>query len=720
MNPFGKAARRLVAGMALACLAVLGWAQAAETGAASNSIVALKVSQQGANILLKLNLKQPLKELPNNFSIAKPARLVFDFPGTGNGLGRTSQQVNQGELKSVNIVQVGDRTRLVLNLSSMTTFKTQLEGQALTISLASQSAGGGEPQVTHFAETRPEQAPQRLRDINFRRGKNGEARILVDLSDANVGIDIKKQGNQLLVNFIKTAVPERLRRRLDVTDFGTPVTSIDTLQQGGNTSMTISPHGLWEYNAYQSDNQFVIEVRAVTVDPNKLVQGSQSGYHGEKLSLNFQNVEVRAVLQVIADFTHLNIITSDTVTGNLTLRLKDVPWDQALDIILQAKGLDMRKNGNVIWIAPRDELAAREKAMLESQQQIASLELPQTETFRLNYQKAEQLKNTLSDKSNSMLSKQGAIIADAQTNTLFVRDIPSHLDKIRDFIRKVDVGARQVLIEARIVEADDGFSQNLGARLSYNDQSATIPGAGVGSQIGNSSTFATVSGNLQGLVDSTGQGKGGGTGTGTVTDINNTSFVNMPAAGMNGVAPGSFAISLFKSGLSKFINLELSALEADTRGKVISSPRVVTADGVKAVIEQGTEIPYQQATSSGATSVSFRKASLKLEVTPQITPSGAIILDLEVNKDTPGVSTSSGVQIDTKHIKTKVSVENGGTVVIGGIYLATERNDVNKVPLLGDLPVLGTLFRNTARVSSKTELMIFITPRVIQDNLSLK
>jgi len=714
MNPLGKTARQLTAGVALACLAALAWAQAVEPGSAQNSIDNLQVDQQGANTIVKLNLKQTLKALPGNFSIANPARLVFDFPGTGNGLGRSSQQVNQGELKSVNIVQVGDRTRLVLNLRNMTPFKTRMEGQAVVISLTPPPAGGEGPQVTHFAETRPEQEPQSLRAVNFRRGKNGEARILVNLSDPNVGIDIKKQGSQLLVNFNKTAVPEKLRRRLDVTDFGTPVSSIDTRQQGENASMTIAPHGLWEYNAYQSDDQFVIEVKTVVTDPNKLVQGSQAGYHGEKLSLNFQNVEVRAVLQVLADFTHLNIITSDTVTGNLTLRLKDVPWDQALDIILQAKGLDMRKNGNVIWIAPRDELAAREKAMLESQQQIASLELPQTETFRLNYQKAEQLKNTLSDKSNSLLSKQGAIIADAQTNTLFVRDIPSHLDKIRDFIKKVDVGAKQVLIEARIVEADAGFSQNLGARLSYNDMSSTIPGAGVGSQIGNSSTYATISGNLQGLASATPQG-----GSTTTPAFNNTQFVNMPAAGLNGFAPGSFAISLFNSSMSKFINLELSAMEADTRGKVISSPRVVTADGVKAIIEQGTEIPYQQATSSGATSVAFRKASLSLDVTPQITPSGKVILDLEINKDTPGTVTSTGVQIDTKHIKTKVSVENGGTVVIGGIYLSTERNDVNKVPLFGDLPVIGALFRNTAKVTSKTELMIFITPRVIDDKAGL-
>lgn len=721
MKPLAKIAGQLALGLALACLAPFAGAQNGQLAPATaqNSIESLQVSQQGANTIVKLMLKRPLSALPGSFSIASPARLAFDFPGTDNGLGRASQQVNEGGLRSVNIVQVGDRTRLVLNLKRTIPFETRLEGQAFFISFAAPSAGEvkGAPLVAHFAEVKPQEVAQTLREVSFHRGKNSEARVVVDLSDANVGIDIRQQGAKLVVDFKKTALPEKLRRRLDVTDFATPVTSIDTSAQGENVRMVISPQGLWEYNAYQSDNQFVIEVKALVPDPNKLVQGSRGGYQGEKLSLNFQNVEVRAVLQVIADFTNLNIITSDTVGGNLTLRLKDVPWDQALDIILQAKGLDMRKNGNVILIAPREELAAREKSMLESKQQIANLELPQTETFALSYQKADLLKNTLSDKNNSMLSKQGAIISDAETNTLFVQDIPSQLEKIREFIRKVDVGARQVLIEARIVEADDGFSQNLGARLSYNDVSGTLPGVGVGSSVfGANSTFATVSGNLQGLVDTTGQV----TGKPTLTAVNNTQFVNMPAGSLNGVAPGSFAISLFKSGLSKFINLELSALESDTRGKVISSPRVVTADKVKAIIEQGTEIPYQQATSSGATSVSFRKASLILQVTPQITPSGAIILDLEVNKDTPGVTTTSGVQIDTKHIKTKVSVENGGTVVIGGIFLETERDDATKVPFLGDLPVLGYLFKTTARTSAKTELMIFVTPRIMDDRLTVK
>ncbi len=708
-------ARRLLVAILLAASAALALAQGA--AAPANSIENLEVSTQAGVTLLKLTLKQPLAALPGNFSIVSPARLAFDFPATENGLGRNSQQVNEGELRSLNVVQVGDRTRLVLNLNKMTTHEERIVGQTLLITLnpPPSSLVAAQP-LTRFAEARPRETQESLREVSFRRGKNGEGRIVVDLSDPSIGIDVRQQGGNIVVDFMKTSLPERLRRRLDVADFATPVNTVSTTSQGENVRLTIVPHGLWEHSAYQSDNQFVVEVRAVAADPNKLIQGSRPGYQGDKLSLNFQNVEVRAVLQVIADFTNFNIITSDTVTGNLTLRLKDVPWDQALDIILQAKGLDMRKNGNVVLIAPRDEIAAREKAMLESKQTIAQLELPQTETFVLSFQKADTIKATLSDK---MLSKQGVIISDAETNTLFVKDIPSNLEKIREFIQKVDIGARQVMIEARIVEADDGFSQNLGVRLSYNDQSATVPGVGVGSRVGGS-TFATVSGNMQGLVDLSSQGKGGGTGSGTVTDINNTQFVNMPAQGLNGVNPGTFAISLFKSGLTKFINLELSALESDTRGKVISSPRVVTADKIKAVIEQGTEIPYQQATSSGATAVAFRKASLKLEVTPQITPSGAIILDLEVNKDTPGLTTTSGVQIDTKHIKTKVTVENGGTVVIGGIFLETVRDDTTKVPLLGDIPLFGNLFKTNARITNKTELMIFITPRVIEDRLTLK
>jgi type IV pilus assembly protein PilQ len=439
---------------------------------------------------------------------------------------------------------------------------------------------------------------------------------------------------------------------------------------------------LWEHNAYQSDNQFVIEVKRVVEDPNKLVQGSRGRYQGEKLSLNFQNIDVRAALQVIADFTNLNIITSDTVGGSLTLRLKDVPWDQALDIILQARGLDMRKNGNVIWIAPRDELAAKEKIELESRQQIGDLEPVRTESFQLSYHRARQVADFIKSKENSVLSKRGMVVVDERT--------------------EIDVPVRQVMIEARIVEAEDTFARNLGVRLGWHNQSPNAPIAGGASL--NDTAFHT------GQIAS------------PVPTLNDFTNVLLPAAPIAGRAAGVASMILFNNSQTRFLNLELSALEADGRGKLISSPRVVTADQVEAIIEQGVEIPYQQATSSGATSVSFRKANLALKVKPQITPDGRVQMALDVNKDTPNtlIATGAGVAIDTKHVKTDVLVENGGTVVIGGIYIQEERNNVSKVPFLGDLPYFGFLFRTTERRENKNELLIFITPRIVAEALTLR
>ena len=706
MNPLGKIARQLTVGAALACMAALAWAQGAQ-----NSIDNLQVSQQGDRTIVKLTLKRPLVTVPASFSIADPARIAFDFPTTDNGLGHNSQQVDQGELRSINIVQVGERTRLVLNLRAMIPYQTRLDGQALYITFAAQSAAaaGGVSLVSHFADSVPQPGGQALRDINFRRGKNGEARIVVDLSDPNIGIDIRKQGADLIVDFMKAALPENLRRRLDVTDFATPVTSVSTVQQGENVRMTITPRdSLWEDNAYQSDNQFVIEVKPVIQDPNKLVQGSRGGYHGEKLSLNFQNVSVRAVLQVIADFTNFNIITSDTVGGNLTLRLKDVPWDQALDIILQAKGLDMRKNGNVIWIAPRDELLAREKAQLESQAQIGDLEPTHTETFQLNYQKAESVQKLITDKAQPILSKRGSAVVDAHTNKLFVNDTATNLEKVRKLISEVDLPVRQVLIEARIVEATDTFSRSLGARLGVNNISPN------GSPLNNGTRY-TIGGGLASTGFYTGQ-------TSTQPDFfNNGLNVNLPAAPQVGQA-GQLSLVLFNNSMTRFLNLELSALEADGKGKIISSPRVVTANQKEAIIEQGTELPYQQATSSGATSVSFRKAALTLKVTPQITPDGRLMMALEINKDSANQSipSSFGIPIDTKHIKTEVMIDNGGTVVIGGIYTQEQSNNNTKIPFLGDLPVLGALFRDKETSDKKSELLVFITPKIVSDSMTLR
>ncbi len=679
---------------------------------AQNAIEALGVSQQGSDTVLKLTTSQPLDSPPASFSVANPPRVAFDFPGVKNALGRNAQTINEGDLRSINLVQVGDRTRVVLNLKQVRQATTRIEGKDLFITLggvASDSAAKAEQAAAQrFAEVKPSAEKASVRDINFRRGNNGEGRIIVDLSDINVGIDIRQQGPNLVVEFQKTALPENLRRRLDVTDFATPISTVNTQAQGENIRMVISPKGLWEHNAYQSDNQFVVEVKQVVEDPNKLVQGSRRGYQGEKLSLNFQNIDVRAVLQVIADFTDFNIITSDTVGGSLTLRLKDVPWDQALDIILQAKGLDMRKNGNVIWIAPRDELAAKEKLQLESRQQITDLEPVRTETFQLNYHKAKSVFDFLKNKEQTVISKRGSVIVDERSNKIFVSDSPSRLEDVRKLIAEIDVPARQVMIEARIVEAEDSFTKNLGARLGFNNYQPN--------QIFNDGAKFMAGG---GLADT-------GFLTGQITTqpnfFTNRLNTNLAASPITGKQAGQFSFVLFNNAATRFLNLEVSALEADGKGKIISSPRVVTADQIEALIEQGVEIPYQQATSSGATSISFRKANLALKVKPQITPDGRVNLTVDINKDSPNtqIATGAGVAIDTKHVKTEVLVENGGTVVIGGIYTQDERNITTRVPVLGDLPYVGFLFKHNEKKDNKTELLVFITPKIISESLSMR
>jgi len=593
----------------------------------------------------------------------------------------------------------------------MVQHEARLDGRNLIIALTPPAGGATSASSTaRFAEGNAN-VKHGIKDIVFRRGRDGEGRIIVDLSDTSTGIDIRQQGQSLVIEFLKSSLPDNLRKRLDVVDFATPVQTVSTFSQGENVRMVIEPRGVWEHNAYQSDTQFVVEVKAVQVDPNKLVQGSRTGYIGEKLSLNFQNIEVRSVLNVIADFTDLNIITSDTVSGNLTLRLKDVPWDQALDIILQTRGLDQRKNGSVVWIAPRDELATKEKLALESKQQITELEPVRTESFQLNYAKAETISKILSDEKQKILSKRGSSVIDPRTNQLFVQDVSVRLEEVRRLISKLDIPVRQVLIEARIVEASDSFSKNLGTRLGFGRDIRNAQGTRI---LGDQS----IQYNVGGALAPTGQISGFVTGTPNFTGTSNAETlqnVNLPASGLSGFGPGAFSLILFNSNKSRFLSLELTALESDGKGKIVSSPRVLTADNVEALIEQGTELPYQQATSSGSTSISFRKANLALKVKPQITPDGNIIMSLEVNKDAVGQVTTAGFSIDTKHVKTEVLVENGGTVVIGGIYTQDTNNQVTKIPLFGDLPVVGPLFRNTARRDNKTELLVCITPRLVQD-----
>lgn len=692
----------------LACGAVVLVAAMPLMATAQNAIRAVSGTVQGGSEVIRIDLAEPLVAVPTGFSIQSPARIALDFQGVSNAMGRSSVELGLGNLRSANVVQAGDRTRVVLNLKSPSAYKAEIQGKSLLIILDAQAASMPSPTAAPvFAESRNLNTLP-LKDVDFRRGTENAGRIVVTLPNNEVGVDIRQQGKTLVVEFLKSSLPEGLRRRLDVGDFGTPVQTVTTFQTGDKVRIVVEPTGLWEHSAYQSDNQFVLEVRPQKVDPGKLTQGT--GFNGEKLSLNFQNIEIRSLLQVIADFTNFNVVTSDTVTGSVTLRLKDVPWDQALDIILQAKGLGMRKTGNVLLIAPKDELAAKDKQDLESQNALQSLEAVRTQSFQINYAKASDIAVQITaggpgPASARILSSRGSVIAEPRTNQLFVTDIPSKLEQVHQLIAKLDIPVRQVLIEARIVEASDTFGRSLGVKLGGGDLRAQRGGDG-GYQ---------VSGNNR-IAMGTNYGNAGASGNAGGTVDTSGNFVNLPASTL-GVAnaAASFAVSIFNAAANRFLSLELSALEADGKGHIVSSPRVVTADQTKALIEQGTELPYQVATSSGATSLAFRKASLKLEVTPQITPEGNIILDLDVNKDSVGQRTDAGIAIDTKHVKTQVLVENGGTVVIGGIFTLSEESKETKVPFLGDVPYLGNLFKSRERSSEKKEMLIFITPKMISD-----
>ena len=569
------------------------------------------------------------------------------------------------------------------------------------INLQESSEGAPVEAETSFAPTQPGQAAFAINNVDFARGKNGEGHITVDLSDSAAGINIKQKGKGIVVDFINANLPANLQRRLNVINFATPVHYIDTVQQGKNVQMTIEPKGDWEQSAYQTDKKFIIDVRPMLVDPNKLARGSKGSYNGEKLSLNFQKIEVRAVLQVIADFTGLNIVASDTVTGNLTLRLKDVPWDQAMDIVLQSKALAMRKTGNVILVAPAEEVANKEKQALEASQQIEDLELMRTEVYTLRYMKAVDLVKIITDSKQKILSKRGSAVPDIRTNNVFVQDTAKSLEQVQAIIEKTDVPVKQVMIESRLVIADDRYSKALGARFGVNKTDNS----------GNNRY--SVGGNVA---------QTGGIG------VNSTTGVTATSGGTDGLqsnlgvtgASGSFAFSLFRLPAGLLLNLELTAMESDGRGKVVSSPRVTTANQHKAKIASGTEIPYAEASSSGAATISFKSAVLSLEVTPQITPDNKIIMELDVTKDSVGEVYAGVPSIKTQNISTQVLVGNGETAVLGGIYEQTQRNDVSKVPFFGDLPVMGRLFQRKTSQNDRTELLIFVTPKIMDDSLTLR
>ncbi|MBC3882715.1 type IV pilus secretin PilQ [Undibacterium sp. LX40W] len=676
-----------------------------------NSIDSITSNQQGANVIVKINLKKPLEKAPLSFSITSPARISLDFANTANGTGKSAIDIGLGEVRNVNLIEVPGRSRLVFNLNRSLNYATLVEGNTLIVTI--DGSGGLATPVNSLGLPVTAKGPQQnlrqsLKDIDFRRGASGEGRVVVDLPNNQIAVDPRLQGQKIVVDFFNVSLPDVLKRNLDVADYGSPVQKIITERQGDNVRMYIEPKGLWEHSVYQSDTQLVIEVKPIKEELNKLTQGSQ-GYKGERFGMNFQDIDVRAVLQMLAEQGGVNIIASDSVMGNITLRLIDTPWDQALDIVMQIKNLDMRKNGNVILIGPKDELLLKEKLELEQKAAIAELEPLKTESFQLKYQKAETLQKLFgldgSSSTNRMLSKRGSVMIDPRTNQIFVTDIASKIEEVRKLIQKTDIATKQVVIEARIVEADNKFSRNLGAKLGFADL-RKLSGGDAGYQLQGNQRVA-VTGNYLGVGEQTGQAK--------ITEksfIPNTQFVNLPAAGIGGLDAASMATSIFSAAANRFLNLELSALEADGDGKIISSPRVVTADQTPANIEQGQEIPYQIATLGGATAIAFKKATLSLNVTPQITPDGTIILTVDVHKDSRGEETRFGPAINTKQVKTTVLVDNGGTVVLGGIYTQEERSDVTKVPFLGDLPLFGNLFKSTGKTNNKTELLIFITPRV--------
>ncbi|MGE0079960.1 MAG: type IV pilus secretin PilQ [Thiohalomonadaceae bacterium] len=640
---------------------------------------------------------------PTAFTLDNPPRLALDLPGTGMGSLPKSQQLTGGIAHNLRAAQAGNRTRVVVGLDRVVPYDVRVQNNLIHVALGSVPTGAGQV-VTTAPGAAAVNGGNQITNIDFHRAEKGTGRIIITLSSPAVTADLQTRGTSLLLDFYDARLPEELVRRLDVTDFATPVRTIDSANREGHARLVITPEGDYEHLAFQVGNVYTVDVRPVT--PEEKAARRQEEYTGERLSLNFQNIDVRAVLQLIGDFTGLNIVASDTVSGNLTLRLKNVPWDQALDIILKSKGLGMRRNGNVVLIAPSEELAAREKLELEAQQQITELAPLRTEFFNINYAKAADIAALLKAEGNSLLSSRGNITVDERTNTLMILDTAEKLEEIRRVLARLDVPVRQVLIESRVVIANDDFSKSLGTRFgaTYVGRNG---GRGLVTTAGSANGTSTT---IDSGLDNLAAGRDVFDPAVAVPDLGDRLNVNLPVP-----AAGSIALAIL--GADYIVDLELSAMQSEGRGELISSPRVVTANQKKALIEQGVDIPYLEASSSGATSVSFKKAVLSLAVTPQITPDDRVIMDLEVNKDSVGQIFAGVPSVDTRAVQTQVLVENGDTVVLGGIYEQARSDSVDKVPLLGDIPVLGALFRRTTKVDDKAELLIFVTPKILKEGL---
>ncbi|MGI9222174.1 MAG: type IV pilus secretin PilQ [Woeseiaceae bacterium] len=683
-------------------------------------------SLPGQRIELKLIMTGTAPE-PLAFTIDNPARIALDLPDTALGLSSRRRDVNLGPLATVLTAEANGRTRVVLNLEQMVSYETRSSGNTVVVTLgdgedysedstqfasaASSSSAAASPSYSNAGGTRS------ITGVDFRRTRDGGGRVVVNLTDPTTPVDIRQEGGRVVAVFKDTGLPAELMRRLDVMDFATPVSTVDTLRTNLDTRIVISADGKFEQLAYQTDNEFTIEINPVAEDSEEgsSLFSETKEYEGQRLTLNFQDIETRAVLQLLAETSGRNIVVSDTVQGNVTLRLRNVPWDQALDIVMTTKGLDMRQNGNVIIVAPAEEIAARETADLAAQNAIQELEPLYSEFLQVNYAKAEDLAILISgDGGNSLLSDRGSIAVDDRTNTLLVQDTAERLQNVRRMVRTLDIPIKQVLIETRIVVVGDSFSRDLGIRLgvtgveenSDGDGGVFVSGTGAGTDTMVNSAISNL----------------GGTGSifpVEVPTLSNRYNVNVPIAD----AAGRFSLAVLES--NYLVDLELTALEAEGRGEIVSTPRVITANQKEANIEQGVEIPYQQSASSGATTIQFKKAVLSLTVTPQITPDNNIIMDLRVHKDSVGEVISTGglggtvPSIDTRAVETQVLVADGQTVVLGGIYETERRTTVNKVPFLGDIPFAGALFRSTKKIDNKAELLIFVTPRILDEGSSI-
>ena len=687
--------------------------------AAENTLESVTYSTLPGNRLqIVLGMTRAM-EKPLSFTIDNPARIAFDFPGTTSILPKRSQPIGVGIAQSITAITAKDKTRVILNLTEVVPYSVSTEGTNVLITLDSEStsnlfaASTSAPSESAATSQRFNDVQKGVSNIDFRRGENGEGRIVVTLTESNIPMDINEEFGKVVVKFLGSNLPENLRQTLDVLDFATPVKTVSSFEQDGTVRLEIEPVNRdFEHVSYQANNIFTIEFKPISKKDLEEKIKDKFGYTGDRLSLNFQDIPVRAVLQLIADFTGLNVVVSDSVDGNLTLRLQNVPWDQALDIILKSKGLSKRESGNVMLIAPSEEIAAQEKIDLEAAQAITELAPIRSAFFTINFAKVTELEPLFvgeaseEGSSSGLLSSRGSVIIDERTNTLIVKDTDEVISEVRKILAELDIPVRQVMISSRIVIATDDFTRELGNRFGYT-KTTTIDGvAGAGNTSG---TIQATDSMIDDVINNGGNGLSG-IPFGTADRFN----VNLPTSGL---ATGSIAFSILSG--STLIDLELSALQAENQGEIISSPRVVTADRHEAFIEQGVEIPYLSATSSGATQVEFKKAVLSIQVTPQITPDDRVIMDLKVNKDAVGEVFAGIPSIDTREVNTQVLVNNGDTIVLGGIYEQVTRDEVDKVPLLGDIPILGYLFKHTLESDEKAELLIFVTPKILKDTLSL-